>query len=273
MNNIYDKFEKYLKYSGLNVNKLDGFFQLYIDSCELDPNRKITGVDIYRNFEYLLSLNYLKPNKMDVILDIGSRDTIWATMIVKRFGSRVYSTDISSEFFDTQKYFLSNIGEQKCLGKVFFIKKEDATKLSFKNESFDKITAISIIEHIPGEGDIRAVKEFERVVKKGGYVIITAPFGPEFNERNSDYYGGYEKRYDYNNLESRIIKSSGLKLRELAFINGNSDNSDSISDYWYSNKLYSYFGYASMFFSMGMFNVTEQPNERSRGFVVKLVKE
>jgi ubiquinone/menaquinone biosynthesis C-methylase UbiE len=49
----------------------------------------------------------------------------------------------------------------------------DATKLPFKDQSFDRIIASEILEHIPD--DKKAVSEMARVLKTGGVAVITVP--------------------------------------------------------------------------------------------------
>ena len=50
----------------------------------------------------------------------------------------------------------------------------DATKLQFKNETFDMVIANHILEHIPE--DAKAIKEINRVIKKGGVAILQVPY-------------------------------------------------------------------------------------------------
>jgi hypothetical protein len=50
---------QYLNYSAINREELDLFIDLYLLSGIIDPNRKKTGVDIFRYFEYGLPIKYL----------------------------------------------------------------------------------------------------------------------------------------------------------------------------------------------------------------------
>ena len=53
---------------------------------------------------------------------------------------------------------------------------QDGRKLSYPDDSFDAAFSVSVIEHIPDQGDTAAVRELLRVVKPGGVVIITTPY-------------------------------------------------------------------------------------------------
>ena len=50
---------------------------------------------------------------------------------------------------------------------------EDATQLSFADESFDACLCLSVIEHVPGEGDATAMAEMWRVLRPGGVLHLT----------------------------------------------------------------------------------------------------
>lgn len=50
----------------------------------------------------------------------------------------------------------------------------DATKLPFKNETFDCVIANHILEHIPD--DAKAMSEMYRVMKKGGKALLQVPY-------------------------------------------------------------------------------------------------
>lgn len=50
----------------------------------------------------------------------------------------------------------------------------DATQLSFNNETYDFVVANHILEHIPD--DMAAMKEFYRVLKKGGTALLQVPY-------------------------------------------------------------------------------------------------
>ncbi|MGC4102965.1 class I SAM-dependent methyltransferase [Ferruginibacter sp.] len=54
------------------------------------------------------------------------------------------------------------------------IKTEDATALSFSDNSFDLVIGNHILEHIPN--DIKAMQEIRRVLKPGGRAILQVPY-------------------------------------------------------------------------------------------------
>jgi ubiquinone/menaquinone biosynthesis C-methylase UbiE len=89
----------------------------------------------------------------------------------------------------------------------------DITSIPVPDASFDVIMCIEVLEHIPKP--ILAIKEFNRILRGGGTMILTAPvcslthFAPYY------FYNGYS-RYFYE----RILRESGFEIEELTN-NGN----------------------------------------------------
>ena len=76
----------------------------------------------------------------------------------------------------------------KCLDAFFHnngrVKKHSfsVSTLPFSNESFDVVSSVSVIEHIPGNGDSLAIGEMWRVLKPGGKLVLTFPCAREYAE-------------------------------------------------------------------------------------------
>lgn len=73
----------------------------------------------------------------------------------------------------------------------------DFTKLSFEDCSFDVVSCVSVLEHMPHDDQIRGIKEMARVVKNGGKLIIT-----------------YDNHVD---LTDTFINNSGLTPSDLVY--------------------------------------------------------
>jgi len=79
------------------------------------------------------------------------------------------------------EYIVSDIADAPGVDFV-----EDARKLSFANDSFDTILSFQVLEHVD---DTQAVvAEMHRVLKKGGHVIVTAPFLAPQHGHPSDFH-------------------------------------------------------------------------------------
>ena len=62
---------------------------------------------------------------------------------------------------------------QMCTNRGFNVFKEDITACSFPDESYDVIFAMDVLEHIPDHE--AAYLKILRLLKKGGYIVITVP--------------------------------------------------------------------------------------------------
>jgi SAM-dependent methyltransferase len=93
----------------------------------------------------------------------------------------------------------------------------------FAPESFDAITSISVIEHIPE--DANAIKNIWRLLKPGGKLLLSVPcaavaeqefanvdfFGLQTSDKDGFFFHQY--RYDYALLQERIFGITGKPLR------------------------------------------------------------
>ncbi|HUX10091.1 MAG TPA: class I SAM-dependent methyltransferase [Terriglobia bacterium] len=99
------------------------------------------------------------------VLDYGCGDGQHASMIHKTCSSDVVGVDISSRAVE--------LARQRNPALVFHVI-EDGKPLPFAKESFDVVFAGDMIEHvIDVEG---LVKEWNRVMKPGGRLIVTTPY-------------------------------------------------------------------------------------------------
>ncbi|KUO42817.1 MAG: hypothetical protein APU95_02345 [Hadesarchaea archaeon YNP_N21] len=162
----------------------------------------LTGVDYYRMIEYPIAATLLNLKKRHKVLDIGSLVSIFPLYLGSK-GVYVYAIDINEKVKKLEVH-------AKKLGINLKTTILDATNLHYPDNSFDRVTAISTIEHIlPIEnGDIKAMKEIGRVLKDGGLAVITVPYGKGFSvERRVPFMA---RRYNKETIYSRLIEPSGL---------------------------------------------------------------
>jgi len=140
------------------------------------------------------------------ILDAGAGELQY-----KRFCSHL--NYVSQDF---GKY--DGIGDQKGLqmqswdnSKIDII--SDITNIPEPDNSFDAIMCIEVFEHLPAP--IEAIKEFSRLLKKNGTLIITAPFCSLTHFAPYHFYSGFN-RYFYE----RHLTDCGFQIDEI-IPNGN----------------------------------------------------
>ncbi len=98
------------------------------------------------------------------------------------------ATDLVSEYL-TEYQILATLLTGH-ISEALRFEAADARKLPYADGSFDAVYSLSVIEHIPDDGDRAALQELVRVVKPGGCVVLTLPFGNRFAEeyRSADVY-------------------------------------------------------------------------------------
>ncbi len=114
----------------------------------------------------------------------------------------------------------------------------DITCIPEEDESFDAILCSEVFEHLPNP--IAAMREFLRLLKPGGKMILTAPFNSLTHQAPFFYYSGFSSNfYSYwcNQLNFEIIdllpngnyfEYLGQELRRLDYVSQR-----------YTNKKYS----------------------------------
>src|SRR5438093_4693059 len=86
--------------------------------------------------------------------------------------------------------------------------------LPFKNESFDLVLALDVIEHV--EDDIHALAECRRILKVGGLLIVTVPaFMALWSPWDESL--GHKRRYTATELVQASQKS-GLVVKKSGYI-------------------------------------------------------
>lgn len=143
-----------------------------------------------------LAKNKLKKSSTK-LLDVGC-GTGMNYKALKNFGT-VYNLDIDKIAVDVYK--------KKGIKNVFL---GDAQNMRmFKPSQFDVLCAIELIEHLPK--DTLFLKEAHRVLKKGGFLLLTAPaFKSLWSE--DDKLSHHYRRYNIKNLDEMLSKKFRINL-------------------------------------------------------------
>jgi len=191
----------------------------------------LVPVNYWRIKEYELVFNELQPTAQDCILDIGSPKLL-SLFIADKYESDVISTDINGYFIEEYNFLrgMRNIPDSR-----FQTMTMDGRKMNLPENSCTKVFSISVLEHIPDDGDSACVKEIARVLRKGGECYITVPFSPEsaveYKDERDFYWSAaskkkeerttstfFQRRYSEQDLYKRLIEPSGLKIKKVEFV-------------------------------------------------------
>jgi ubiquinone/menaquinone biosynthesis C-methylase UbiE len=90
----------------------------------------------------------------------------------------------------------------------------DITNLfEIEDESFDYVLCTEVLEHTPEP--IKAIGELTRICKKGGNIILTAPFTSGLHQEPYHFYSGFSPHFykyvanKYKNIKVKEISSQG----------------------------------------------------------------
>jgi SAM-dependent methyltransferase len=112
------------------------------------------------------------------------------------------------------------IARWRAIDPALDLRVEDARALSFADASFDAVACVSVIEHVPGDGDSRAMAEIWRVLRPGGVLHLTTNVAAHTGEIRTErpVYGDvgeaadggadgafFERQYTEDTLRDRLL--------------------------------------------------------------------
>jgi SAM-dependent methyltransferase len=148
------------------------------------------------------------------ILDVGS-PKILSLLLAAGGRADVWATDLDDEKIFSRWH---RLGGHLGLGN-YRVEYQDGRRLTYSDESFDFVFSISVIEHIPDDGDVAAIGEFYRVLKPNGVLVVEVPYRRQYEEiaRTCTSKGTlldspqfYERHYDAEHLGR--LQRAGLTL-------------------------------------------------------------
>ena len=194
------------------IRQLELSIDYYIFQARLGPGPFLRGVDYSRSIEYSLASSRLQIQAGDRVLDVGGGDySVFALYLASRHANASFT---ASDADEASLGYTEDFIPKLNLGNID-VSLGEADNLPFEDGSFDRLAAVSSLEHSTGDADMKAVAEFARVLKTGGAAIISVPYSPVFYEGESQF--GYQRRYDSDAIRSRLVEPSGLGLAEIIF--------------------------------------------------------
>lgn len=157
-----------------------------------------------RKIVYTLLRRYLSPGRHQDrrALDLGCGTGLNLEHL-QRY-AQVTGTDYYEEALDF------------CLARGYRdLCKADAAFLPFKEQYFDIVTALDVIEHL--DDDLTALQELYRVVRPGGLLIVSVP-AYKFLWTYWDDILGHRRRYT-TRMMGNVARRAGFVPRKLSYSN------------------------------------------------------
>ncbi len=183
----------------------------------------VSPMDSVRYFEFDFMWRALSTVPMRSYLDVSS-PRLFALMVVDRRSDVVVDVvnPDKKDLAETMAWAESLEVTQRCRFHNCVIE-----EVSFERNSFDVVTSISVIEHIPH--DTHAIRKMWDSLKPGGRLLISVPCAAKASEEyiNLNEYGlmeadengfvFWQRYYDEELLQERIFSITGLPYRRLIY--------------------------------------------------------
>lgn len=108
---------------------------------------------------------------------------------------------------DFKQYEGVKLGGSTEYGNIDYV--SDIIAIPVPDSSFDAVICTEVLEHVPEP--IEALREFARILKPGGRLLLTAPLGSGLHQLPYHYYGGYTPEW-YKHFAPKF----GLKITEIS---------------------------------------------------------
>ncbi len=196
-------------------------FQLFLRRLGLD--RFFQGFYYFKWLEYPLAYNNLEFESGNKYLDIGSGKSIFPLFVLAKNECSVRIIDDQSIIKDSRNYYKDTINKMQLNDqtKSQFIIHESWQngKYDFPDNYFDRISCISVLEHIKANGDSAVMREIARLLKKRGIAVVTFPFnnGDYIEENIAEQVGYFQRKYNISAIRKRIIDVTNLTTKKVIY--------------------------------------------------------
>jgi len=153
---------------------------------------------------WVLANSGVKPG--DVVLDIGGASTIFSFLLAS-MGCEVHVID--NDWGNHGIIYNSKYVSREMEWNMSSFRKDISKPLPFRDNYFDKIFSICVLEHLPPEVRRFVMKEISRVLKPGGIVGVTIDYDIHRNIPGCDRGLRYSLK---DKLEKEILEPSALEI-------------------------------------------------------------
>jgi len=139
--------------------------------------------------------------KNKTVLDIGCSYAWFCRFALEEKAKKVYGIEPDSE-----KLTLARKEAPKAI-----LSQGEAGYLNFPKDTFDLVTLLDVIEHVPVNSEPQVFSEIHKVLKPKGYLLISTPFNYWLsNLADPAWYLGH-RHYSKEKL-TKLLKNAGLKV-------------------------------------------------------------
>ncbi len=206
-------------------SRYDTLRAIYHINARMSLFHAVQGIDISRCFEYTEAYRQIERSVPYArVLDVGSYRSPFPAFLASK-GYDVSVVDLDPAVGQQSEWISGALGSDSRIG----VHIADVVALPFSRGTFDAVTCISTLEHIPDDGDGLAVREIGRVLRVGGICFISVPYSTR--AREGRWRNWFQRWFDVNTALSRLVEPSSLSLMEMGFLMGGPVGK--LADAWY----------------------------------------
>lgn len=183
-------------------------------------------VKALKSFNFRIFSSIFKPTKLSIGTKNQDNREKWLEGVIKSIpaNSRILDAGAGElqykKYCDHLDYVSQDFGDYDGVGNSSGLQmsnwdnskidiRSDITSIPQPDKSFDAIMCIEVFEHLPDP--ISAIREFSRLLRKNGTLIITAPFCSLTHFAPFHFYTGFNK-YFYE----KHLAESGFEIVEIS---------------------------------------------------------
>lgn len=204
---------------------------LFRFNARLGLYRLVKGMDYVRCIEFPTFTAELLRRRSEPLtyLDIGSGDSVLPAFIATQSSYAVTVID-KFDWVHAQAAYLRRLGKTEWLTSGrFSLRQEDfLTATSLADGTFDLISALSVLEHMDGDGDTQAVRKIFALLKPGGRFLMSSPFNDQHAQDFFVPYAVYgappdgrgaffQRHYSAETLRARIIAAAPFDVERIFY--------------------------------------------------------
>jgi len=174
------------------MNKAERFF----------VNKLVGPFSANSNYRILLQELKLKLKKKNKILEIGCGSGEMTKKLENK--AKITAIDLDKKQIEEARNKIKNAE----------FKIADATKLPFKNNSFDAAYSINVLHHIPPYEKV--FKEIYRVLKKSGTLFLVDVRSWVFKSKIPRIIGDAYERTEPQSIIIKMLKDAGFKITKVS---------------------------------------------------------